>query len=101
MTTVKYTADELKEIESQTDWQRVDAMTDEDIIHAVESDPDTRLLTEEDFKQARRRGPQQASTKDRITIRLDHDIVTFFRDQGQGWQTRINDILLDYVNDHR
>ena len=59
------------------------------------------LLTEEDFKQARRRGPQQASTKDRITIRLDHDIVTFFRDQGQGWQTRINDILLDYVNDHR
>ena len=101
MTTVKFTADELQEMESQTDWQRVDAMTDEEIALAVEGDPDAKLLTEEDFKKMRRRGRQKAPTKDRITIRLDHDIVSYFRDQGQGWQTTVNDILLEYVNSHR
>ena len=60
MTIVKYTAEEIAEMESQTDWQRVDAMTDGEIARAVESDPDARLLIDEDFKRMRRRGPQKA-----------------------------------------
>ena len=90
----------MKKLKSKTDWRRVDAMTDEEIARAVESDPDARLLNEEDFKKMHRRGAQKASVKDRITIRLNHEVVGFFKTQGKGWQTKINDVLQDYVNSH-
>lgn len=41
----------------------------------------------------RGRGPQKASTKVLTTIRLDADVIAFFRAQGRGYQTRINDEL--------
>jgi uncharacterized protein (DUF4415 family) len=47
---------------------------------------------------ARVRGPQKNVLKDRITIRLDHEVVEFFKSHGRGWQTRINDALLEYVH---
>ena len=36
-------------------------------------------------------------TKVPVSIRLDPEVVTYFRSQGQGWQTRINEILVEYV----
>ncbi|MGA2263581.1 MAG: BrnA antitoxin family protein [Acidobacteriota bacterium] len=39
------------------------------------------------------RGPQQAPTKVLTTIRLDADVIAFFRAQGRGYQTRINEAL--------
>ena len=100
MTIVQYTVDEMKKIKSKTDWQKVDAMTDEDIIRAVEGDPDARLLGKEDLKKMRRRGSQKVRAKDHITIRLDHEIVDFFKAQGKGWQTKVNDILHEYIDSH-
>ena len=41
----------------------------------------------------RGRGPQKAPTKVSTTIRLDPDVLEFFRSQGAGYQTRINDAL--------
>jgi uncharacterized protein (DUF4415 family) len=41
----------------------------------------------------RGRGPQKAPTKILTTIRLDADIVAFFRSEGRGFQTRINEAL--------
>jgi len=41
----------------------------------------------------RSRGPQKAPTKILTTIRLDADIVAFFRSEGRGFQTRINEAL--------
>jgi uncharacterized protein (DUF4415 family) len=41
----------------------------------------------------RGRGPQKATTKVLTTIRLDADIVAFFRSKGRGYQTRINEAL--------
>jgi uncharacterized protein (DUF4415 family) len=98
MTIVKYTVNEMKKLKSKTDWRRVDAMSDEDIARAVESDPDTRFLDEEDFKKMRRRGPQKAPVKAHISIRLNQDVVGFFKAQGKGWQTKVNDVLQDYIN---
>lgn len=43
------------------------------------------------------RGPQKTPTKERISIRLSHDVVETFRASGEGWQTRIDDALRDYV----
>jgi len=74
--------------------------------------------TEEDFKRARpiddfpelkaalerargQRGPQKAPTKDRVGLRLDHDVVEYFRSTGPGWQSRINDILAAHVKQQR
>ena len=35
--------------------------------------------------------------KERITIRLDEDVLEWFRGSGSGYQGRINDVLRDYV----
>jgi len=46
----------------------------------------------------RKRGrPPQEETKVRVTMRLDADIVDFFKSQGPGWQTRINQALAEKV----
>lgn len=47
------------------------------------------------------RGPQKAPTKDRVGLRLDHDVVEYFRSTGPGWQSRINDILAAHVKQQR
>jgi uncharacterized protein (DUF4415 family) len=41
----------------------------------------------------RGRGPQKAPTKVLTTIRLDADVIAFFRAQGAGYQSRINEAL--------
>ena len=41
------------------------------------------------------RGRQKAPTKEQITVRLDQDVVEFFRATGPGWQTRMNRALRD------
>lgn len=45
----------------------------------------------------RGRGPQKAPTKVLTTVRLDADVIAFFRAQGRGYQTRINDELRKIV----
>jgi uncharacterized protein (DUF4415 family) len=45
----------------------------------------------------RGRGPQKAPTKVLTTVRLDADVIAFFRAQGRGYQTRINDELRKVV----
>ena len=44
------------------------------------------------------RGPQKAPTKVLTTIRLDADVLAFFRAQGPGYQTRINDTLREALD---
>lgn len=41
----------------------------------------------------RGRGPQKSPTKVLTTIRLDADVMAFFRSQGRGFQSRINEAL--------
>lgn len=74
---------------SRTDWERVDAMSDEDIDTS-----DIPPLDETFFANAEIRMPQ---AKPSITIRLDPDILEWFKGQGRGYQTRINAVLRKYV----
>ena len=46
----------------------------------------------------RGRGRQRAPTKVLTTIRLDADVLAFFRARGRGYQTQINDALREFVN---
>lgn len=50
---------------------------------------------------ARVRSAQKASTRESTTIRLNAKVLEFFKAQGKGWQTRINDVLQDYVDSAR
>ena len=79
-------------MEDKTDWARVNALTDEEIIAAVESDPDAELIADEEWKHAFWVYPKRA-----ISIRLDSDIIDFFKEDGRGYQTRINAVLREYM----
>lgn len=74
---------------SSTDWERIDAMTDESIDTS-----DIPPLDRDFFKGARLRLPEG---KTLVTMRLDSDIVTWLKAHGPGYQTRINAILRTYM----
>jgi len=78
----------------KTDWRRVDALTDERIRRGIEEDPDARPTDEEFWKKAKIVMPP---VKETMTIRLDADVLEWFRRQGRGYQTRINAILRSYM----
>ena len=46
------------------------------------------------------RGPQKSATKERITIRLSQNVVQSFRATGEGWQTRVDAALRDWLKKH-
>ncbi len=51
--------------------------------------------------QTKLRGrPKAAMTKERITIRLSPDVVQRFRATGDGWQTRVDAALRDWLKTH-
>lgn len=43
------------------------------------------------------RGPQKAPTKVLTSIRLDREVLAYFRSQGAGYQNRINQVLKEFV----
>ena len=48
--------------------------------------------------QKRKRGPQQAPTKQLVSIRYSPEVLQYFKSTGAGWQTRMNDALIEWVN---
>jgi uncharacterized protein (DUF4415 family) len=75
------------------------------ITAAALSDPDAQPLTDEEldqFRPARRRGrPAKEVPKVPTTIRLDIEVLDSFKNLGGGWQTRINNVLLEYLVDNQ
>lgn len=81
----------------------------------TEKDGEVRELTAEDMaafrpiqevlppqllKKIGVRGPQREPTKDRINIRISHEVLEHFRSTGPGWQTRIDEALREWVRLH-
>ena len=82
--------------ESLTDWNPLDALQDEDTDLA-----DVPEITPEMFAKAVvRRGLKPPPSKQQITIRLDDDVLKWFRAQGEGYQTRINSRPREYMEAH-
>jgi uncharacterized protein (DUF4415 family) len=79
---------------SQTDWDRIDAMEDEDIDLS-----DCPEITPEQFAKAlvRRGGLQSPKNKAQVTLRIDSDVLDWFKLQGRGYQTQINSLLRAYM----
>lgn len=75
---------------------------DAQITAAALTDPDNQPLTDSELKQFRRTcgRPVGSGTKEQVTLRLDAQVLEQFRATGSGWQTRINDALMDWVRRH-
>lgn len=73
-------------------------------ITAALSDPDALPLTDAEWEAVKPKirigRPKAAVTKERITIRLSRDVVTQFRATGEGWQTRMDAVLRQYITEH-
>lgn len=69
-------------------------MNDADIERAVAADPDTFIPDAKWFENARLVMPK---AKEMVTLRLDPEIVAWFRNAGRGYQTRINAVLKAFV----
>lgn len=78
---------------SQTDWQRLQNMTDEEIDFS-----DCPEATPEMFARAIvRQGLPEKKNKVQVTLRIDDEVLTWFKAQGQGYQTQINNLLRAYM----
>ena len=44
--------------------------------------------------------PKMMITKVSTTMRFDADTIAYFKAQGRGWQTRMNNVLTEYVRSH-
>jgi uncharacterized protein (DUF4415 family) len=73
----------------KTDLKRLRQMRDADI-----DDSDIPKLDKSFWKNAKLTMPEP---KDRLTIRVDHDVVEWLKRAGSGYQTRINAILRSYM----
>jgi uncharacterized protein (DUF4415 family) len=74
-------------------------MTDEDIVHQIAENPDAApILDSEWFRTAQILSPRGKAA---VSLRLDRDVVAWFRMQGPRYQTRMNAVLRSYMLAHR
>jgi len=84
-------------------------MPEEDVVitAAAMSDPDAAPFTDKEWEAAksmaqRGRGrPIGSGTKEQITVRFDTEVIEAFKAEGNGWQTRMNEALKDWLRTHR
>jgi uncharacterized protein (DUF4415 family) len=81
----------------KTDWAVVDALSDEEIEKAMRNDPDAVPL-DFDWSEAVLVIPPK---KKAISIRVDEDVLDYFKKEGSGYQRRINAVLRSYMQQKR
>jgi uncharacterized DUF497 family protein/uncharacterized protein (DUF4415 family) len=83
----------------KTDWMRVGAISDDEIEKAVKADPDAApILDKEWFRTAKLVLPER---KVPISLRMDREVVEWFKAHGRRYQSRMNAVLKAYVQAHR
>ena len=78
-----------KKRNSQTDWEKVDSVSDSNIDYS-----DIPKLDDKFWNEAKLEMPE---TKKKVTIRLDNDVINWFKSSGKGYQTKINAVLKSYI----
>lgn len=98
---VRYSAEDLAAKrargETQSDWARASAMTEEEIAKDIASDPDEAGMIV-DWNSVSVKLPEPKAD---LHMRIDRDVLEFFRKTGRGYQTRINAVLRSYVEKAR
>lgn len=95
---VRYTADELDDLlrrgEDQTDFARVQAMTEEELEASIDKEEEGEF----DWSTLQ---PGIPLAKQEVTVRLERDVVAWFQAQGAGYQARMNAVLRGFVDANR
>jgi uncharacterized protein (DUF4415 family) len=95
--TVRYTAKQIKAKiargEDRTNWAKANAVTGSKLEASIRADPDD-VHGEPDWTRAVMGVPAH---KDHINIRVDHDVLQWFRATGRGYQTLMNNVLRAFV----
>ncbi len=78
---------------------------DKVITAAAKSDPDAQPLTPTQLKtmvplKTLRGRPKSEKTKQLVSVRYSREVVEYFKSTGDGWQSRMDDVLLKYVVRH-
>ena len=78
---------------------------DEAINAAALSDPDAQPLTPEQLKamvpmRALRGRPPSENAKQLVAIRYSPEVIAYFKSTGDGWQSRMDGVLREYVASH-
>jgi uncharacterized protein (DUF4415 family) len=98
--TKRYTAEALAAMrrngESRSDWTRVAATTEAELEASIAADPDE--AHDADWTRTVVGIPAR---KQDIHIRLDADVLSWFRGTGKGYQTRINNVLRAFVESRK
>jgi uncharacterized protein (DUF4415 family) len=79
----------------KTDWRALRAKSDADIKKAAATDEDTFIPDAQWWKNASLSMP---SNKEMVSLRLDRDVLEWFRGAGRGYQTRINAVLRSFMD---
>ena len=78
---------------------------DKAIVAAAKADPDAQPLSAKQLKemvpiQAVRGRPKSANKKLLVSVRYSPEVVAYFKSTGEGWQSRMDSVLLKYVARH-
>lgn len=98
-TIVTYSREEVDQLDDQTDWRRLDALSDEDIDRAIADDPDAAPHLDRDWLAGAELVVPEPKTA--ISLRLDTDVLRWFKGHGPGYQTRMNAVLRVYMEHHK
>jgi uncharacterized protein (DUF4415 family) len=95
--TVRYTTKQIKAKiargQDRTDWAKTRAVTGRKLEASICADADD-VRVEPDWTQAMLGVPLP---KDHINIRVDHDVLEWFKANGRGYQTLMNNVLRAFV----
>ena len=87
----------LVPLKGRTNWKKLDAMSEEDIERIAANDPDGPPMTDEEWARAKIVHPVKVP----VGLKLDADILQWFKSKGRGYQTRINAVLRRYMDAQR
>ena len=78
---------------------------DKTITAAAKSDPDAQPLSPKQLKsmipiQALRGRPKSENKKLLVSVRYSQEVVAYFKSTGEGWQSRMDGVLREYVARH-
>lgn len=87
----------LVPLAGKTDWKKLDRTSAAEVERIAATDPDGPPMTDEEWAAAEVVQP----TKVPVGLKLDRDVVQWFKQRGRGYQTRINAVLRRYIEAQR
>jgi uncharacterized protein (DUF4415 family) len=100
--TIKRTRNKVGVAQPKTDWARLRAMTDRDIERAVREDPDAApILDAQWFRKAKLVMPPDRKRRMPISLRVESEVLDWFKAQGGQYQSRMHAVLKAFVEAHQ